>query len=90
MIDRRQVVATLVVVILALASPRAARCESARRAHRRADEAGRLVARAAKHLARAPLTADETAHLIATHRTSPEGQEGLRAFLEKRKANWSP
>ena len=51
MIDRRQVVATLVVVILALASPWAARCESPRRAHHRADEAGRLVARAAKHLA---------------------------------------
>lgn len=29
-----------------------------------------------------------TAELIATLRTSDEGQEGLRAFLEKRKANW--
>jgi methylglutaconyl-CoA hydratase len=45
--------------------------------------------RAAKQLARAPQSAEETAHRIATHRTSTEGQEGLRAFLEKRKANWS-
>ncbi|HLH60763.1 MAG TPA: enoyl-CoA hydratase-related protein [Ktedonobacteraceae bacterium] len=29
-----------------------------------------------------------TAELIATLRISEEGQEGLRAFLEKRKANW--
>jgi methylglutaconyl-CoA hydratase len=30
-----------------------------------------------------------TATAIATRRVSPEGQEGLRAFLEKRSANWS-
>src|SRR5260221_6624432 len=30
-----------------------------------------------------------TAAAIATRRVSPEGQEGLRAFLEKRKASWS-
>lgn len=29
-----------------------------------------------------------TAEMIATLRVSDEGQEGLRAFLEKRKANW--
>src|SRR6266568_2202365 len=29
-----------------------------------------------------------TAEIIAALRISPEGQEGLRAFLEKRKANW--
>src|SRR5438876_381749 len=29
-----------------------------------------------------------TAEMIATLRVSAEGQEGLRAFLEKRKANW--
>ena len=29
-----------------------------------------------------------TAAAIATRRVSPEGQEGLRAFLEKRKASW--
>lgn len=51
--------------------------------------AGPEAARAAKQLARVPQSAEETAHLIATHRTSAEGQEGLRAFLEKRKPNWS-
>jgi methylglutaconyl-CoA hydratase len=29
-----------------------------------------------------------TAEALATARTSPEGQEGLRAFLEKRRAAW--
>jgi methylglutaconyl-CoA hydratase len=29
-----------------------------------------------------------TAHAIAERRVSPEGQEGLRAFLEKRPASW--
>lgn len=29
-----------------------------------------------------------TAQVIATARTSPEGQEGLRAFLERRPASW--
>jgi methylglutaconyl-CoA hydratase len=50
--------------------------------------AGPDAARAAKELARAPQSAEETAHRIARQRTSPEGQEGLRAFLEKRKPNW--
>jgi 1,4-dihydroxy-2-naphthoyl-CoA synthase len=27
---------------------------------------------------------------IAERRASDEGQEGLRAFLEKRKADWDP
>jgi methylglutaconyl-CoA hydratase len=31
---------------------------------------------------------DITAQAIAQQRTSPEGQEGLRAFLERRKASW--
>jgi methylglutaconyl-CoA hydratase len=31
-----------------------------------------------------------TTHRIAAQRVSPEGQEGMRAFLEKRKANWIP
>ena len=30
-----------------------------------------------------------TAAAIAARRVSPEGQEGLRAFLEKRTASWS-
>jgi methylglutaconyl-CoA hydratase len=50
---------------------------------------GPEATRAAKQLARAPHSAEETANRIATHRTSPEGQEGLRAFLEKRKADWN-
>jgi methylglutaconyl-CoA hydratase len=50
--------------------------------------AGPAATRGAKELARAPLNADETARLIAAHRTSDEGQEGLRAFLEKRTPPW--
>jgi methylglutaconyl-CoA hydratase len=50
--------------------------------------AGPAAARAAKELARAPLAADETARRIAERRTSDEGQEGLRAFLEKRSPGW--
>ena len=33
--------------------------------------------------------ASVTTHLIARLRVSPEGQEGLRAFLEKRKPSWN-
>ena len=50
--------------------------------------AGPEAARAAKELARAPLSPEETARRIAAHRTSEEGQEGLRAFLEKRAPAW--
>jgi methylglutaconyl-CoA hydratase len=50
--------------------------------------AGPEAARAAKEIARGPLPAAETAQRIAAHRTSAEGQEGLRAFLEKRGAAW--
>jgi methylglutaconyl-CoA hydratase len=50
--------------------------------------AGPEAAREAKELARAPLGAEETARRIAGRRTSPEGQEGLRAFLEKRPPAW--
>lgn len=32
---------------------------------------------------------DLTAHAIARQRITPEAQEGLRAFLERRKASWS-
>jgi len=52
--------------------------------------AGPTAARAAKELARAPLSSEETARLIAAQRTNAEGQEGLRAFLEKRPPNWAP
>jgi methylglutaconyl-CoA hydratase len=50
--------------------------------------AGPEAARAAKELARAPFSAEETARRIAAQRTSEEGQEGLRAFLAKRPASW--
>jgi methylglutaconyl-CoA hydratase len=51
--------------------------------------AGPEAARAAKALARAPLSAEETAERIAAHRAGPEGQEGLRAFLDKRPPRWA-
>jgi len=50
--------------------------------------AGPAAARAAKGLARSPLSAEETARRIAAQRTSEEGQEGLRAFIEKRPPAW--
>ena len=50
--------------------------------------AGPDAARAAKELARGPQTAQQTAERIAAHRASDEGQEGLRAFLEKRLPTW--
>jgi hypothetical protein len=30
----------------------------------------------------------DTAHIAARLRTSPEGQDGLRAFLARRKPSW--
>jgi methylglutaconyl-CoA hydratase len=50
--------------------------------------AGPDATRTAKELARGPHDAEETARRIAAHRTSVEGQEGLRAFLEKRPPSW--
>ena len=46
-----------------------------------------LIARGLGPSARAG-THRRAAEAIATRRVSPEGQEGLRAFLEKRKARW--
>jgi methylglutaconyl-CoA hydratase len=57
---------------------------------------GPLAVRSTKRLIRAILTMDretthkETVALMAHLRTSPEGQEGLKAFLEKRRPNWAP
>jgi methylglutaconyl-CoA hydratase len=48
--------------------------------------AGPEAARAAKRLVRERPVGEATAHIAAGLRTSPEGQEGLRAFLEKRPA----
>jgi methylglutaconyl-CoA hydratase len=51
--------------------------------------AGPRAARAAKRLVLdAPLDGAETARRIAERRTSDEGQEGLRAFLERRQPDW--
>jgi methylglutaconyl-CoA hydratase len=57
--------------------------------------AGPTAAAAAKRLIQDVLAStyetsrDLTANAIAKQRTSDEGQEGLRAFLERRKAAWS-
>jgi len=51
--------------------------------------AGPEAVRAAKRLIRERPQAETTAHVAAALRTSPEGQEGLRAFLEKRAATLS-
>jgi len=52
--------------------------------------AGPHAARWAKRLVRERPDGAETARWIAERRTSDEGQEGLRAFLEKRAASWRP
>ncbi|MDQ3866016.1 MAG: enoyl-CoA hydratase-related protein [Actinomycetota bacterium] len=49
---------------------------------------GPEAARAAKRLALRPPARDDLPHAAARMRTSNEGQEGLRAFLEKRTAAW--
>jgi len=50
--------------------------------------AGPQAVRWAKRLVRERPDGPETARWIAERRTSDEGQEGLRAFLDKRKPNW--
>ena len=52
------------------------------------------IARAKMLIAKVPTLASDaamqfTAETIAALRVSPEGQEGLHAFLEKRKASWA-
>ena len=49
---------------------------------------GPEATRAAKQLIRERPGGEEAARLAARLRTSPEGQEGLRAFLDKRPAAW--
>jgi methylglutaconyl-CoA hydratase len=53
-------------------------------------DAGPQAARAAKELARTPLSPGETAAAIAERRAGDEGQEGLHAFLEGRSPAWRP
>ena len=50
--------------------------------------AGPEAVRAAKRLVRERPQGEETAHIAAGLRAGDEGQEGLRAFLEKRPAGW--
>jgi methylglutaconyl-CoA hydratase len=50
--------------------------------------AGPLAARWAKRLVRERPDGADTARWIAERRASDEGQEGLRAFLEKRPPSW--
>jgi methylglutaconyl-CoA hydratase len=53
-------------------------------------KSGPEATRAAKHLAREhPSGAEELARIAAGRRAGAEGQEGLRAFLEKRRPDWS-
>jgi methylglutaconyl-CoA hydratase len=49
----------------------------------------KLIARVAKGAVSDPIDS-YTAQLIATLRASPEGREGVAAFLEKRKPKWAP
>jgi methylglutaconyl-CoA hydratase len=49
---------------------------------------GPRAVRAAKRLILEPPIGEETAHVAAQLRTSEEGQEGLRAFLDKRSPEW--
>ena len=57
------------------------------------DELATAGPRAARHAKRLVLDrpdGPETARLIAERRTSDEGQEGLRAFLDRRLPSWAP
>ena len=49
---------------------------------------GPIAVRAAKRLVRERPAGIETAHIAAERRTSDEGQDGLRAFLERREPAW--
>jgi methylglutaconyl-CoA hydratase len=46
--------------------------------------------RAAKRLVHERPVGIETARIAAARRTSPEGQDGLRAFLDRRPPGWAP
>jgi methylglutaconyl-CoA hydratase len=52
--------------------------------------AGPRAARHAKRLVLERPDGPETARRIAERRTSDEGQEGLRAFLDRRRPSWAP
>ena len=50
---------------------------------------GPIAVREAKRLVRERPADVDTAHIAAERRTSDEGQDGLRAFLDKRTAGWA-
>jgi len=49
---------------------------------------GPIATRAAKRLVREQPLGVDTAHIAAERRSSDEGQDGLRAFLERRPPDW--
>ena len=52
--------------------------------------AAKQLVRRVAHLHDREVLGDETARLLARLRVSPEGKEGLSAFLERRKSAWAP
>lgn len=50
---------------------------------------GPIAVREAKRLVREHPVGVDTAHIAAARRTSDEGQDGLRAFLERRAPGWT-
>jgi methylglutaconyl-CoA hydratase len=62
--------------------------EAVDRIVREALSSGPEALRAAKRLVRERPAGSEAAHVAAARRTSAEGQEGLRAFLERRPPAW--
>jgi methylglutaconyl-CoA hydratase len=53
------------------------------------ETSGRQAAREAKRLIREGPRDEETAQVAARLRAGEEGQEGLRAFLERRRPTWT-
>ena len=49
---------------------------------------GPVAVREAKRLVLERPTGVDTAHIAAARRTSDEGQDGLRAFLDRRAPDW--
>jgi methylglutaconyl-CoA hydratase len=52
--------------------------------------AAKQLVRRVSHFHDREVLGDETARLLARLRVSPEGKEGLSAFLERRKSSWTP
>lgn len=52
--------------------------------------AAKQLVRRVSHFHDREVLGDETARLLARLRVSPEGKEGLSAFLERRKSSWVP